>query len=144
MEDYEHGSNDLRSQGGPLKVSKATDEGPLYDALRAAATELGIPDNPDYNGVSQEGIVRTQTTISNGVRMSTARCYLKPIKNRKNLRVETGAHTQKVIMEGKKCVGIDYHCKGKTIRAKSFQRSHHMHRRCRLPSTLRTVRDRSA
>jgi choline dehydrogenase len=102
MEDYEHESNDLRSQGGPLKVSKATDEGPLYDALRAAATELGIPHNPDYNGVSQEGIVRTQTTISNGVRMSTARCYLKPIKNRKNLRVETGAHTQKVIMEGKK------------------------------------------
>jgi choline dehydrogenase len=117
MEHYEHGSNNLRSQGGPLRVSEATDEGPLYDAIREAANELGIPHNPDYNGASQEGIVRTQTTISNGVRMSTARCYLKPIESRKNLRIETGAHTQRVIIEGSKCTGIEYKSNDKLIRA---------------------------
>ena len=102
MEHYEHGEDDLRSQGGPLRVSKATDEGPLYDAIKAASKELGIPHNPDYNGKSQEGIVRTQTTISNGVRMSTARCYLNPVKNRSNLKIETDAHVQKLLFEGKK------------------------------------------
>ena len=117
MEHYEHGANDLRSQGGPLRISEATDEGPLYEAIRAATIELGIPHNPDYNGVSQEGIVRTQTTISNGVRMSTARCYLKPIKNRGNLRVETSAHTQRIIMDGSRCVGIEYECNGKITQA---------------------------
>ena len=117
MEHYEHGSDELRSEGGPLRVSESTDEGPLYEAIRAAATELGIPHNPDYNGVTQEGIVRTQTTISNGVRMSTARCYLKPIENRTNLRIETNANVQKVILEGSRCVGLQYEQKGKTIQA---------------------------
>ena len=41
MEHYEHGADDLRSQGGPLRVSEATDEGPLYDAIRAATSDSG-------------------------------------------------------------------------------------------------------
>ena len=112
MEHYEHGEDDLRSQGGPLRVSKATDEGPLYDAIKAASKELEIPHNPDYNGKSQEGIVRTQTTISNGVRMSTARCYLNPVKNRSNLRIETDSHVQKLLFEGKKCSGVHFRKNG--------------------------------
>ena len=117
MEHYEHGENELSSQGGPLRVSEATDEGPLYDAIRAASTELGIPHNPDYNGKSQEGIVRTQTTISNGVRMSTARCYLNPVKNRSNFRIETNAHVQRLLIEGKKCTGVHYKKNGQDIAA---------------------------
>jgi choline dehydrogenase len=117
MEHYEHGVDDLRSQGGPLRVSEATDEGPLYDAIRSATKELGIPHNPDYNGANQEGIVRTQTTISNGVRMSTAHCYLDPVKHRSNLRIETGAHTQKVLMDGTKCTGVEYMQNGRLIEA---------------------------
>ena len=117
MEHYEHGGDEFRSEGGPLRVSESTDEGPLYEAIRAAAIELGIPHNSDYNGVTQEGIVRTQTTISNGVRMSTARCYLKPIENRANLRIETNANVQKVILEGSRCVGVQYEQKGKTVQA---------------------------
>jgi choline dehydrogenase len=117
MEHYEHGGDEFRSEGGPLRVSESTDEGPLYEAIRAAAIELGIPHNSDYNGVTQEGIVRTQTTISNGVRMSTARCYLKPIENRTNLRIETNANVQKVILEGSRCVGVQYEQKGKTVKA---------------------------
>ena len=117
MEHYEHGADDLRSQGGPLRVSEATDEGPFYEAIRAATEELGIPHNPDYNGATQEGIVRTQTTISNGVRMSTARCYLKPVENRPNLRIETGAHTHKVLLDGTKCTGVSYEQGGRMIEA---------------------------
>ena len=108
MEHYEHGADELRAQGGPLRVSEATDDGPLYDAIRAAAKELGIPPNSDYNGASQEGIVRTQTTISNGVRMSTARCYLYPIQNRSNLHIETRAHTRKILLDGKQCTGVQF------------------------------------
>tara|TARA_B100001123_G_scaffold429486_1_gene548056 strand:+ start:363 stop:1964 length:1602 start_codon:yes stop_codon:yes gene_type:complete len=121
MEHYEHGADELRAQGGPLRVSEATDEGPLYDAIRAATAELGIPHNPDYNGKSQEGIVRTQTTISNGVRMSTARCYLNPVKNRANLRIETDAHTQKLLIEGTKCTGVLYKKNGKIIEANALK-----------------------
>ncbi len=117
MEHYEQGADELRAQGGPLRVSEATDEGPFYDAIRSATRELGIAHNPDYNGASQEGIVRTQTTISNGIRQSTARCYLDPIAHRANLRIETGAHTHKVLLEGTRCTGVRYEQNGQMVEA---------------------------
>ncbi len=119
MEHYEHGADELRAEGGPLRVSEATDEGPLYDAIRAGARELGLPHNPDYNGASQEGVVRTQTTISNGVRQSTARCYLKPAERRPNLRIETRALTRKLLFDGAKCVGVEYERGGRTVEARA-------------------------
>ena len=33
----------------------------------------------------------SQATIASGRRMSTARCYLDPIRKRQNLHIETGA-----------------------------------------------------
>ena len=50
----------------------------------------------------------TQTTISDGRRMSTARAYLEPARNRANLKVQTGAMTEKLLFEGKRCVGVRY------------------------------------
>jgi choline dehydrogenase len=50
----------------------------------------------------------TQATIRNGRRMSTAHCYLDPAKSRANLHIETGALTECLILEGKRCVGVRY------------------------------------
>ena len=117
MEHYEHGADEYRAQGGPLRVSEANDDGPLYDAIRAAALEMGLPHNADYNGATQEGIVRTQTTISNGVRMSTARCYLEPARSRPNLRIETHAHARTLVFDGTRCTGVVYEQRGNTVEA---------------------------
>jgi choline dehydrogenase len=43
-----------------------------------------------------------------GRRMSTARCYLDPIRNRRNLHIETSALTEAVILDGKRCTGVRY------------------------------------
>ena len=40
--------------------------------------------------------------------MSTARCYLDPIRKRRNLRIETGALTEALLLDGKRCVGVRY------------------------------------
>ena len=77
----------------------------LYDALFAAAQELGLPTNEDYNGSSQEGIVKTQTTIADGRRMSTAYAYLDPIRDRRNLRIRTGALATGLELEAGVCTG---------------------------------------
>ena len=66
----------------------------LFAALIKAAGEVGIVHNPDYNGASQDGIAMSQATIASGRRMSTARCYLEPIRHRKNLHIETSALTE--------------------------------------------------
>ncbi|HEX3347887.1 MAG TPA: choline dehydrogenase [Acetobacteraceae bacterium] len=119
MEDFERGADGVRGAGGPLHVSEVPDQSPLYDALFAAAQSVGYARNPDYNGARQEGIVKTQTTIRRGRRMSAAYCYLRPAMRRPNLRVVTEATTHRVILEGKRCVGVEYEAGGALLQARA-------------------------
>ena len=120
MEHYENANGDARrGSGGPLRVSEVPDRSPLYDAWFAAAKAAGHPRNPDYNGPDQNGIVKTQTTISRGRRMSTAACYLRPALRRPNLRVVTEAPTRRVLLEGTRCVGVAYQAGGRTVEARA-------------------------
>ena len=96
------------------------DQNPLYDALFAAAKAAGFKLNPDYNSEDQEGVVKTQTSIYKGRRMSVAHCYIEPaMKRSKNLHVVTNAHTLRVLLEGKRCVGVEYEKDGKVVQARA-------------------------
>jgi choline dehydrogenase len=115
MESYEGGDETLRGRGGPLRVTNPPPTDPLFKALIEAAAQVGIPYNPDYNGERQEGIAMSQATIANGRRMSTARCYIDPIRHRRNLRIETTATTEALLLEGKRCTGVRYRV-GESVR----------------------------
>ena len=54
----------------------------------------------------------SQASIASGRRMSTARCYLDPVRKRANLRIETDALTETLLLEGKRCVGVRYSVHG--------------------------------
>ena len=109
MESYAgDGDDTLRGRDGPLRVSNPQPRDPLFAALIEAAAEVGIAHNPDYNGAAQDGIAMSQATIAAGRRMSTARCYLDPVRGRGNLRIETGALAEALLLEGKRCVGVRY------------------------------------
>ncbi|MCY4319293.1 MAG: GMC family oxidoreductase N-terminal domain-containing protein [Alphaproteobacteria bacterium] len=119
MECYEKAGDGIRGGDGPLQVTEVPDQNPLYDALFAAAAEVGHKLNPDYNSPDQEGVVKTQVTIKDGRRMSTAHCYLKPAWNRSNLRIVTQAHTRCVLLEGRRCVGVVYEQGGRLVEARA-------------------------
>jgi choline dehydrogenase len=109
MECYEHGNGaNGRGTKGPLRVTEVPDQNPLYEALFAGAVAAGFRLNPDYNSEDQEGVVKTQASISRGRRMSVALCYLKPAMRRPNLDIITEAATRRVLLEGRRCVGIVY------------------------------------
>lgn len=109
MERYESGGDDaFRGREGPLRVTNPEPRDPLYAALIQAAEQVGIRHNPDYNGAIQDGIAMSQATIASGRRMSTAHCYLDPIRNRQNLHIQADALTRAVLLEGKRCVGVRY------------------------------------
>ena len=108
MESYDSGDDAFRGRGGPLRVTNPEPRDKLFTALIEAAGEIGIVHNPDYNGATQDGIAMSQATIAAGRRMSTARCYLEPILQRANLRIETGALTETLVLEGTRCVGVRY------------------------------------
>jgi len=117
MEDYENGGEG-RGVGGPLGVSEVPDQNPLYEALFQSAVAAGYRRNPDYNGAEQEGVVKTQATIRRGRRMSTAHCYLRPAQNRPNLRIVTEAPTRRLLLEGRRCVGVVYALRGQEFEAR--------------------------
>lgn len=117
LESFDNGDSRLRGRDGPVHITEARDESPLYDALFAAARETGLPRNPDYNGSEQEGICQTQTTIYRGRRMSAYQCYLAPARGRANLRVQAGAQVESLLLDGQRCTGLRYRVDGVTREA---------------------------
>lgn len=120
MEAYEGGGDDrFRGRDGPLRVTDPPARDPFYRAMIEAAGQVGIAHNPDYNGARQDGIAMSQATIASRRRMSTARCYLDPARSRSNLRIETGALTLDLTLEGKRCTGVRYRIGSETREARA-------------------------
>ncbi|MCP3709913.1 choline dehydrogenase [Paraburkholderia sp. CNPSo 3274] len=107
-EDQERGANAWHGVGGPLKVSDLRLRRPIADHFIAAAQEIGIPLNDDYNGAVQEGVGYFQQTAYNGFRWSTAKGFLKPARKRSNLIVQTRAQASRILFEGRRAVGVEY------------------------------------
>ncbi len=118
-EDQERGANDYHGKGGPLGVSDLKTDHPLHDAFIAGAQEAGYPYNADFNGAEQEGVGPLQLTVKGRRRASAAVGYLNPAKSRPNLTIEIRALTHKVLLEGKKAVGIEYSQNGTIRQAKA-------------------------
>jgi choline dehydrogenase len=113
MESYEgEGDDAFRGREGPLRVTNPEPRDPLFATIIKAAAEVGIRHNADYNGASQEGIAMSQATIAAGRRMSTARCYLDPIRKRRNLHIQTEALTEGLLLDGRRCTGVRYSVAG--------------------------------
>ncbi|MGN6318811.1 GMC family oxidoreductase [Trinickia sp.] len=119
-EDQARGADAYHGVGGLLKVSDLRLRRPIADHFIAAAQEIGIPLNPDYNGASQEGVGYFQQTAHKGFRWSTAKGFLKPARMRSNLHVVTRAQACRVLFEGNTAVGVEYLHEGvrKTVRAR--------------------------
>jgi choline dehydrogenase len=107
------GGNDHRGADGPLHVEDvSTQVHPLCDVYLEAGQQAGLPFTEDFNGASPEGVGLYQITTRDGVRMSTARAYLRPALKRSNLRLLTHAHATRLIFEGRRAVGVEYVHKG--------------------------------
>ncbi len=113
-ENQERGASKYHGRAGPLCVSDLRCVNPLTRAFLAAAEELGIPSNPDFNGAAQEGAGLNQVTQLNGRRHSVADAFLKPALARSNLTVLTGAHATRVLRERNQATGVEYVLHGTT------------------------------
>jgi choline dehydrogenase len=107
-EDRTGGGERFRGRGGPLHVSDVHERHPLCEAYMKGALAAGIPLNPDYNGACQEGVAYYQRTIRNGRRHSAAGAYLRPARGRPNLRILTHALATRLLLDGRRAVGVAY------------------------------------
>ncbi|RVE50264.1 hypothetical protein evm_005099 [Chilo suppressalis] len=102
---------------GYLHVGKDVDEHDFEKIILHAVNELGIPILDDVNGDSQMGVSRTWATIKDGLRHSTARAFLSPIKDRKNLHVIKNALVTQLLFKTNEntVTGVLIHKDGKKI-----------------------------
>ncbi len=113
------GANDYHGVGGPLNVSYLRSPSPINQAFLQACAEQGLPQTKDYNGASQLGCAPAQVTQKNGERCSAAKAYITPHLARPNLSVITQAHTQRIVLEGKRAVGAEFLKDGQTRQVKA-------------------------
>lgn len=102
MEDMaERGFDDhFHGHGGPITVEYFRTVSPLMEIFLRAADQLGML-NPfgDYNGATQWGFARSQGTIRDGRRCSTAKAYLRPAHYRKNLHISLNTFVERIVVD---------------------------------------------
>lgn len=108
METCTAGGDEYRGDAGPLVLERAPCETPLFEAFFEAVRQAGYPLTDDVNGYRQEGFARFDRNIERGRRLSAARAYLHPVKNRDNLTVNTGALATRILFDGTRAVGVEY------------------------------------
>ena len=113
------GANDYRGVGGPLNVSDLRSPSSINEAFLQACEQQGLPRTADYNGATQLGCAPAQVTQINGERCSAAKAYITPHLGRSNLHVITGAHTSRVLLEGKRATGVQYLQAGNTVQLRA-------------------------
>ena len=107
IEAWKGKSSSTRGGSGPVGVSNVErDVHPLTNKYLEAGQELGFPLNRDYNGSHMEGVSVYQTTIANGLRVSSASAYISKRNSGRNLRVITNAHVTKLIFDGRRATGV--------------------------------------
>jgi choline dehydrogenase len=114
METCLAGADEYRGGDGPLKLERGPATTPLFDAFFAAVQEAGYELTSDVNGARQEGFAKFDRTIFQGRRLSAARAYLHPVRNRLNLEVRCRAFVNRVLFEGTRAVGVEVVESGRT------------------------------
>jgi choline dehydrogenase len=121
IENYDGPASDLRGTEGLLDVTVDYPLNPIQQSIIDAAVEIGLENNPDYNGDHLDGVSREQLTVRNGERLSTWRAYVAPIVDSPLLTVVTGAWVHRLIIDGSSVTGVEYETQGTVTTVESDQ-----------------------
>jgi choline dehydrogenase len=112
--DTEHHRSD-----GELAVDAPRVRWEILDALIEAGAQMGIPPIADPNTGDNEGAYYFHVNQRRGRRWSAARGFLKPVLNRPNLRLVTDVQVERVLLDGKRAVGVRYAQGGQVFEARA-------------------------
>ncbi|MDH6266095.1 choline dehydrogenase [Rhizobium sp. SG_E_25_P2] len=107
LENNQRISDRFHGASGTLAVSDPRHRHPLNEAFVKAATEAGIPFNPDFNGAVQQGVGFYQSTTRNGRRWSSAQAFLRDAEKRPNLKIMTETKVGRILFSGKRATGVE-------------------------------------
>jgi len=107
-EDFVGGAVDEHGVGGELRVEGQRLHWPILDAIRDAAAAAGLPARDDMTSSDRPGVGYFSVTQRRGWRLSAATAFLRPALGRPNLTVVTGAHVERLVLEGRRATGVAY------------------------------------
>jgi choline dehydrogenase len=118
-EDYHGRAGDAHGVGGEWRIERQRLHWPILEAVRDAAEEVGIKKVSDFNLGDNEGSDYFDVNQKRGLRWSAARGFLKPILDRRNLKVATHAQVEKLLIEEGRASGVRYRLRGTTFEARA-------------------------
>ncbi|MBV8411703.1 MAG: GMC family oxidoreductase N-terminal domain-containing protein [Alphaproteobacteria bacterium] len=102
------GESEYHGAEGEWRVERLRVRWDVLDAVATAATEMGIPRTDDFNAGNNEGVSYFHVNQKRGLRWSAAHAFLKPALKRPNLRLETDVLVERLVFEGRRCVGVRF------------------------------------
>jgi choline dehydrogenase len=97
-------------QGGEWRVEKQRLRWEILDSFAQAAQQAGIPATDDFNRGDNEGVGYFEVNQRAGIRWNATKAFLRPVQERDNLQVWTGAQVRRVLLDratGLRAVGIE-------------------------------------
>jgi choline dehydrogenase len=106
-EDHVEGG-EHHGQGGEWRVEHPRMRWKVLDAFADAAEAAGIPKVADFNTGDNSGVGYFQVNQKAGRRWSSARGFLKPAMGRDDLKLETGALVERVVIRDGEAKGVEW------------------------------------
>jgi len=119
LDDHFLGDTEHHGAGGEWRVEEPRLRWDVLDAVRDAATEMGVPTTSDFNTGDNTGVGYFHVNQKRGIRWSAARGFLKPVLGRPNLRLETGVLVERVLIENGRAVGVRLRQNGEIVEARA-------------------------
>jgi choline dehydrogenase len=111
-EDHHAGGNGIHGKGGEWRVEKQRLSWEILDAFRDAAAHEGIAKIDDFNGGDNAGSAYFEVNQRRGIRLNTAKAFLRPAAKRPNLTIMTGCHVERLLIgkteQGSSCKGVQF------------------------------------
>ncbi|RIY00858.1 choline dehydrogenase [Aureimonas flava] len=107
-EDWFGGADEMHGAGGEWRVESARLHWKILDAFREAAEQAGIPRTEDFNRGDNEGSSYFRVNQRRGVRWNAVKAFLKPVRGRPNLHVETHAQVRRLVVEAGRVTGVEF------------------------------------
>jgi choline dehydrogenase-like flavoprotein len=98
----------LHEQGGEWRIEMARIQWEILDAFRDAAEQAGIPKVNDFNRGDNEGCGYFHVNQKSGIRWNTTKAFLRPVRDRANLVVETHAMVEGLALDGRRVTGLTF------------------------------------
>jgi choline dehydrogenase-like flavoprotein len=113
-EDHYAGGDAWHGDGGEMRIERQRLRWDLLDAFREAAAQYGVAKIDDFNRGDNAGVAYFEVTQKRGRRWSAADAFLRPAMKRPDLRIETGAVVNRIVVENGRATGVRFSSGGRS------------------------------